>query len=32
MGDIPTNERQARELARLKDPELNRETWQEIRE
>lgn len=29
MGDTPTNERQARELSRLKEPELIRETWQE---
>ncbi|CCF83363.1 hypothetical protein NITHO_2240002 [Nitrolancea hollandica Lb] len=32
IGDIPSNEAQARELSRLKEPDAIRETWQEVPE
>lgn len=32
IGELPDNEFQARELARLKEPETIREVWQEVRE
>ena len=32
IGVIPAGERQARELSRLKEPQLIREAWQEVRD
>lgn len=32
IGDTPANEAQARELARLREPDLIRDVWQEVRE